>query len=134
MSILGLSAGDMAAFGMVGLTAIALYTRRRAGDLGQAAKNATRDAVISVKVEGLDETLRELRDVMRSLDRRQDTHELECAEFRGGVIAQLKQAADERTVTGRSVEYVKAQVAHLTPAADTFVEVVAPRRKRPSTA
>lgn len=119
-----LSTGDIIAMTTVALGIGAWIWREVAGLMRDGARRAGVDAVVKVQIEGFTAALDRLTDEQKRLSQQYAEHEKECAEFRGEISGDIRRHADAAEKSERDLQYVKAQISHMTPRADTFTQIM----------
>lgn len=126
VSVQHLSNGDWIALAGVVAVVVTMLLNELRNLLGDRGKRSATDAVVEVRIEGLDDRLKGIENEQRALRQQYAEHEKECAEFRGEISGDIRRHADAQEKAGRDLEYVKRQVQSLGPRADTFTQILPP--------
>lgn len=125
-ALIGEWSGLATAFVAIVTMIIGEFRRRRSATVSE-----TRKAVLSqTTLEGVEGQLKRLADSLENMNARQTEHEVECAGFRGRVEAEVEATRKAIESTDRRLETLSTQFNRVMPAADSFVEIVAPGRRR----
>jgi hypothetical protein len=127
---LNASIGDWIAGVAVALSAIGYFSREFRQWRTDGTARATTDATVKVQIEGFEKAMNSMVESYKSLDKRQDNHELECAEFRGAMREVMKSNAQTQETMARTLENINAKVNRLMPGGDMFLQVIGPTNQR----